>query len=238
MDVPVLKGEAVRKLWLEYKKTKEYKRGQHEAIPARLNIVEEKERLGLNRVIKKFFVSGLASNVNENQKLKERTVKDWMDEWKAMHEALFHFVYKPSLIGDWREKDVRFGNPGDEELYRIPNHNEVPHHIQNLAYLLTQELQHKRNTIEEKCELLAKVHYEFIRIHPFFDGNGRIARALTDQIALYYGLPPAVVGYPRHDLKIRVAYHKAIRACVGDPSCNSLSVWIRRYIEIQLDDLA
>ncbi len=104
MDVPVLKEEAVRKLWLEYKKTKEYKRGQHEAIPARLNIVEEKERLGLNRVIKKFFVSGLASNVNENQKLKERTVKDWMDEWKAMHEALFHFVYKSSLIGDWRER--------------------------------------------------------------------------------------------------------------------------------------
>lgn len=238
MDDSLLKEDANHRLWQEYEHTDDYKQGQIKAICAHHPLVEAKEKLGLESLITDFFVRGLRSNVNENERLKQRTVKDWVGEWKAMHRALFYFVYKASLIGELRQEDVRFGNPGDEELYTIPTRLDVPRQIQGLAYFLTQELVNTRNTIEEQCDFLAKVHYEFIRIHPFFDGNGRIARAITDQLALYYKLPPAVVGYPRHDPKRRVDYHKAIRSCADDKFCHGLSVWIKRYIEIQLDTLA
>ena len=37
---------------------------------------------------------------------------------------------------------------------------------------------------EDKLNILADIHFRFIMIHPFDDGNGRIARAITDQVSL------------------------------------------------------
>ncbi len=42
-------------------------------------------------------------------------------------------------------------------------------------------------------ELAALFHYRYIRIHPFEDGNGRIARLLTNYILLRHGYPMVVV---------------------------------------------
>jgi Fic family protein len=42
-------------------------------------------------------------------------------------------------------------------------------------------------------ELLARLHHEFIRIHPFDDGNGRVVRLLMNYVLLRAGLPPLVV---------------------------------------------
>jgi hypothetical protein len=39
----------------------------------------------------------------------------------------------------------------------------------------------------------AEFHYRFILIHPFDDGNGRMARLLMNFILMQYGLPPVVV---------------------------------------------
>ncbi len=41
--------------------------------------------------------------------------------------------------------------------------------------------------------LLARVHHEFIRIHPFDDGNGRVVRLLLNYVLLRAGLLPIVV---------------------------------------------
>jgi Fic family protein len=42
-------------------------------------------------------------------------------------------------------------------------------------------------------ELAAWVHYKFVHIHPFIDGNGRTARLLMNLILLQHGYPPAVI---------------------------------------------
>jgi Fic family protein len=42
-------------------------------------------------------------------------------------------------------------------------------------------------------ELAALLHYRYIRIHPFEDGNGRIARLLVNYILLRHGYPMIVV---------------------------------------------
>lgn len=43
---------------------------------------------------------------------------------------------------------------------------------------------------EELIEALAKIHAEFILIHPFRDGNGRLGRLLSTLMAVQAGLPP------------------------------------------------
>lgn len=51
--------------------------------------------------------------------------------------------------------------------------------------------------IDAVIELCAWVHSEWVRIHPFANGNGRTARLWANAIAMRYGLPAFVRVRPR-----------------------------------------
>jgi Fic family protein len=42
-------------------------------------------------------------------------------------------------------------------------------------------------------ELAAWLHFKFVHIHPFIDGNGRTARLILNLVLLQHGYPPAVI---------------------------------------------
>lgn len=68
--------------------------------------------------------------------------------------------------------------------------------------------------LHEVVGVVAAAHGEWIRIHPFVNGNDRTARLLAAHVALRYGLPIFVTLKPRpHD----VAYARAARASIGRP---------------------
>ena len=235
MDIPLNPDEITKQLWSAYKKTPKYKQGLQYAIPEHHQLVEKQEKLGLKMIYKQ-FVEDLLTTQNSRNALKKRTIDDWLDEWKGMHKMLFGRILVQ--CGTWRKIDVRFGAPGDEDLHRIPNYREVPREIAILVHTLRKKLQKRYSSDEERYAVLAKIHYGFVRIHPFFDGNGRIARAITDQLAIFFNFPPAMAGYPRHDSGKRILYHKAIHSCISDPSCKELASWIAGYIKEQLELLA
>ena len=54
-----------------------------------------------------------------------------------------------------------------------------------------------RDGLEAVIELAAWTHSEWVRIHPFGNGNGRSARILTNAILMRYGLPPMLRLQPR-----------------------------------------
>ncbi|MBD3365819.1 hypothetical protein GF360_00550 [candidate division WWE3 bacterium] len=234
MEKSLSKNDVTRNLWNSYKKSEEYAKGMHKAIPENHPLIQEREKEGLQHIYSQ-VKNKTAQGELAFKKLKKRTVGSWVNEWKKMHSTLFGTVLKEH--GHLRKNDVRFGGIDSVEKHKIPTYKEVPREINKLAYKIPQFMQETKEQ-SEICKILAKIHYQFIRIHPFYDGNGRIARVLTDQISVAYGLPPAIAGYPRHDKKRREAYHKAIDSCAEDSTCESLALWIEGYISKQKEQLA
>ena len=46
---------------------------------------------------------------------------------------------------------------------------------------------------DEALDAYVRAHTSFVRIHPFFDGNGRLARLLANLPVLFAGYPPIVI---------------------------------------------
>jgi hypothetical protein len=81
-------------------------------------------------------------------------------------------------------------------------------------------------------DLCAWVHAEWVRIHPFANGNGRTARLWANSIAMRYGLPPFVRLRPRPNTGYGDAGAKAMQ---GD--WKPTSVVFRRMFADFLDEL-
>jgi Fic family protein len=77
-------------------------------------------------------------------------------------------------------------------------------------------------------EMAAYLHHRFVAIHPFVDGNGRVARLLSNLYLMRNGYPPIVL-----DQKNRQQYYRALReADNGD--LNSLTIFIARAMNESL----
>jgi len=61
-------------------------------------------------------------------------------------------------------------------------------------------------------EMTAYLHHRFVTIHPFIDGNGRVARLMGNLYLIRNGFPPIVL-----DQKKRLQYYNALKkADCGD----------------------
>ena len=81
-------------------------------------------------------------------------------------------------------------------------------------------------------DLCAWVHAEWIRIHPFANGNGRTARLWANCIAMRYGLPPFIRLRPRPNYGYGDAGAKAMQ---GD--WKPTAVVFRRLLDAFLDEV-
>ena len=66
-----------------------------------------------------------------------------------------------------------------------------------LDRLLPRGAEPDRDGLQAVVELAAWAHSEWVRIHPFANGNGRIARLLANALLMRYGLPPVLALRPR-----------------------------------------
>jgi fido (protein-threonine AMPylation protein) len=233
----LIKEDVVKNLWDEYSKTADYRVNKNtKAISKENPIIITREEMGLREVFR--TIENELANCHRlySKSLQERTASEWINEWITWHKTLFKYVLKKK--GKYREIDVWFGNWEDQDLYQIPKHNQVREKVAQLADDVRYFLNRKELTIDQQIEEMAIIHYRFIAIHPFQDGNGRIGRLLIDQIALSHNLPMAMGGYPRNNKIQRQRYHAAITACTKDNHCVELKEWIREKIYAKLDKIS
>jgi cell filamentation protein len=100
---------------------------------------------------------------------------------KEIHKLGFGELY--DWAGNWRNTQIIVGQLDPPQ----------PNQILQLMYQFVDTLNYKIEssvTIEEHIKTLAFSHYEFIRIHPFNNGNGRTGRILMNWVALKFGYKP------------------------------------------------
>jgi Fic family protein len=77
------------------------------------------------------------------------------------------------------------------ELFEFAPPSDVPARMSSLVEWLEASLHEFRDA--DLLWLLARLHHDFVLIHPFDDGNGRVARMLVNYVLMRLGYPPVIV---------------------------------------------
>lgn len=89
------------------------------------------------------------------------------------------------------------------EMFEFAPPTEVPARMERLVKWLDASLS---EAALHPVIIAAKLHHDFVLIHPFDDGNGRVARMLVNYLFLRLGYPPIIV--PTQE---KTAYLTALR---------------------------
>jgi Fic family protein len=101
------------------------------------------------------------------------------DTIMELHKIVVRSVLPDNEAGSYRQKEVVIRNSITGDVaFRPPRAIEVPWQMKELAVFINDE------TEIHPVLKGGIVHYEFVRIHPFLDGNGRVGRALS-MLVLY-----------------------------------------------------
>jgi len=128
--------------------------------------------------------------------------------------------------GKYRDRQVYVGDRSGNIIFMPPKTEDVPTLMKSLVAWLNSEDAKKLDPV-----LVAGIaHYEFVRIHPFIDGNGRTARALASLILLLRGFDIkrffALDDYYDSD---RNAYYAALQTV--NPRTLNLNKWIEYFTD-------
>jgi hypothetical protein len=131
------------------------------------------------------------------------------------HRAIYHGVVlpEPYSAGEVRDVDAAFPELYGYEVRVGPHHGvpsaDVPRELADLevkiqracvtldAVVAVGERPTSAADLGAVIDLCANVHGEWVRIHPFANGNGRTARVWVNWLAARYGLPPFLQIKPR-----------------------------------------
>jgi Fic family protein len=101
-------------------------------------------------------------------------------------------VQAPLLHGEWKRLPNNPSRPdGTTHQYAPPEHVDS-----EMDRLVAMHLAHDREGVPPEVEA-AFLHHRFTQIHPFQDGNGRVARALATLVLLRAGWFPLTVDRDR-----------------------------------------
>ena len=149
--------------------------------------------------------------IAENKPLTENIVKD------------LHAILTENIIvgGIYRNQEVRISGAG----FTPPAGNEM--YVQIKSFY--EDLKYKKDL--NPIELAAWTHAEFVRIHPFVDGNGRTSRLLMNYQLMINGYLPVSV-----DKENTLDYYNALEQYAAHGNLEPFADFVADLEEKQLDE--
>ncbi|MFI3271786.1 MAG: Fic family protein [Pseudomonadota bacterium] len=109
----------------------------------------------------------------------------------TMHSMLGESLYNDAVVGQYRNQAAFISG----SRYTLTPYDEIPLAMENLFARIAQ----KRDAVHPLL-LAAQFHKELVFIHPFADGNGRVARLAMNTLLIQKGFLPVVIPpILRHD---------------------------------------
>ena len=162
-----------------------------------------------------------------NHKKAYSYVKKCIAEKKPLDENIvkdLHGILTENIIvgGIYRNEEVRISGAG----FTPPFGNEMYMQIKNFY----KDLRIKENELNT-IDLAAWTHAEFVRIHPFVDGNGRTGRLIMNYQLLLNGYLPVSVAKEN-----RLDYYNALEKYAVNGDLNIFADLVAELEEMQLDE--
>ena len=175
----------------------------------------------------------LDATKNYNDPLTSERLFNW-------HAALFpngRSGLQKITVGNWRGKlsgsmQIISGPYGREKIhYEAPTYDRIEIEMQYFVNWINSELE-----IDPVIKA-AIAHFWFVTIHPFDDGNGRIARAIADMLLArsektsqrFYSMSSQIQNE-------RDSYYDVLEKC--QKSCLDISIWIEWFLNCLTDAIA
>ncbi len=152
-----------------------------------------------------------------------------LNDLKRLHGVMTKYLVKESGVFRNSEEGVF---KGDKCIFMAPPARFVPEQIDNLFNWMSNNKDNVHPLI-----LSAIFHYEFVFIHPFSDGNGRMAR-LWHTILLYNWKPIfEFIPIESQIEKFQNGYYEAIADCHIDGNSNKFIEFMLSQIDSVLDNI-
>jgi Fic family protein len=138
-------------------------------------------------------------------------IKDWAaDEERPLTETNIKNLNEIILVKPFWKDAITPNGQKARRLIKVGDYKEFPNSVQlnngeifeyasvaDTPIKMGELIDWYRNEVENRelhpVALAALLHYKFVRIHPFDDGNGRISRLLMNYVLLKNNLPPIVI---------------------------------------------
>lgn len=131
---------------------------------------------------------------------------------RNLHKMIMKEAW-PEVAGQYRQENMEI----KKSSVQLPHYSKIPEEMYFLdQYLLETQKNLFRDDVLGICEFLTNVRYKLAWIHPFRDGNGRVARFALNLIARRYDLPYILTPATKANDQMWQAVQKADRGDLTD----------------------
>ena len=140
------------------------------------------------------------------------TDKELCDLHKAVQTERVVDVYKPVRAWKVEPNSTVIVSGDDQIIFEYAPPKDVPELMQSWLALFQNTCKEKALNREEALTAFVGLHVSFVRIHPFWDGNGRMARLIANVPVIRAGFPPIIIPKERRQEYIEALseYHLAV----------------------------
>ena len=120
---------------------------------------------------------------------------------RELHKGIMHEEdeAKKKKIGIWKTEPNYIYNYKQERFdFALPAEvSSLMHDLLNKTNAAIDAIVQQKKDAPHPIDVALQFHLQYVVIHPFYDGNGRTARILTNLLLISFGYPPFLGAYQR-----------------------------------------